>query len=158
MEKELKNELGKFLKLAKSKTFASLISIPKFNLDGSKEYSYKKGDWLYKDKYYGSVVDTGNERVFYKNKLIWSMAYRGGMFESKKDLSKKCFSFLKKCLLNIPSEFPVRGPKIFNENNLIYENIWKGNLEDFIGEEKIFLGEEQIYFRNYIGGTGEPRI
>jgi len=157
MELKTKENFAIFLQVAKRKTFASRISIPRFNADGSKEYIYHEGDWLYRDKYFGSVVDTGQELVFYRGRLIWSMSYRGGMIDSAKGLSKKCFSFLKKCLRNSPIEFPVRGPPHYNEGDLSYENIWKGNLEDFVGEEKIFLKKEQIYFRNYFGGTGEPK-
>ncbi len=158
MEEKTKEQLAKFLNVAKRKTFASVISIPRFNRDKSKEYIYQEGDWKYRDRYYGSEVDTGQELVFHNERLIWSMSYRGGMIDSKKNLSKKCFSFLKKCLRNAPIEFPIRGPPIFEEGNFRYENSWKGSLEDFVGEEKILLNGEQIYFRNYLGGSGEPRI
>lgn len=157
MEEKTKEQLAKFLQTAKKKTFASVIAIPKFNRDKSKEYTYQEGSWKYRDRYYGSEVDTGQELVFHNKRLIWSMSYRGGMLDSKNSLSKKCFSFLKKCLRNAPIEFPIRGPLIFKEGNFRYENSWQGSLEDFVGEEKIFLNGEQIYFRNYLGGSGEPR-
>jgi hypothetical protein len=157
MEKNIREQLSKFLQVAKRKTFASIISIPRFHKDKSKEYVYREKDWVYKDRYYGSEVDTGQELVFYNERLIWSMSYRGGMIDSRKNLSKKCFSFLKKCLRNSPKDFPVRGPSVFEENNFRYENSWEGDLEDFVGEEKIFLRGEQIYFRNYLGGSGDPR-
>lgn len=155
MQQKTKNTLAEFLQRAKRKTFASKISIPAFNKDGSKEYVYREGGWLYRDKYFGSLVDTGQEFVFYNDKLIWSMSYRGGMFEGYENLSRRCFSFLKKCLREIPFEFPVRGPQSYKEEDLLYENNWRGSLEDFVGEEKIFLDGRQIYFRNYLGGTGE---
>jgi hypothetical protein len=157
MEQKNKENLVKFLQKAKRKTFASKISIPSLNRDGSKQYVYREGDWLYRDKYFGSLIDTGQEVVFYKGRLIWSMSYRGGMLKDYKTLSRKCFSFLKKCLRATPLEFPVRGPRRYEKRGLLYENNWKGNLEDFVGEEKIFLEENQIYFRNYLGGTGEPK-
>jgi hypothetical protein len=157
MEQKNKENLVKFLQKAKRKTFASKISIPSLNMDGSKQYVYREGDWLYQDKYFGSLIDTGQEVVFHKGRLIWSMSYRGGMLEDYKDLSRKCFSFLKKCLREAPVDFPVRGPQKYEEKDFLYENNWRGNLEDFVGEEKIFLGGNQIYFRNYLGGTGEPK-
>jgi|TARA_B100001971_G_scaffold182098_1_gene179213 hypothetical protein len=150
----IKEKLAKFLQKAKKRTFASRISISKRTKDGGKEYSYSEGEFVYKDKYFGSVVDTGQELVWHKNRLIWSMSYRGGMINNK-ELTNKCFSFLKKCLRKVPLEFPVRGPKDYKEGELRYENNWKGNLENFVGEEKIFCKEEQIYFRNYLGGMGK---
>jgi len=149
--------LTEFLQEAKKKTFASKISLPKLNPDKSKEYIYKKGNFKYKDTYFGSVIDTGQELVFYKGNLIWSMAYRGGMILGKEAFSKKCFSFLKRCLRKTPKEFPVRGPKFYKEKEFKYENIWKGDLENFTGQEKIFLKGEQIYFRDYLGGMGAPK-
>ena len=150
--------LAKFLQKSKRKTFASATTIPKFRLDGSKEYFYKEGNLTYRGKYFGSLVDTGQELVFHKNKLVWSMSYRGGMVLGKEDLSKKCFSFLKKCLRKAPLFFPVRGPTSYREGVFRYENSWKGDLEGFIGEEKIFYEGEQIYFRDYLGGTGSSKI
>ena len=149
--------LAKFLQKAKKKTFASIVTLPRICLDGGKEYIYKEKDLVYKDKYFGSVVDTGQELLYHKKRLVWSMVYRGGMISGKENLSKKCFSFLKKCLRKIPLKFPVRGQPFYEEGDFKYENYWKGNLEDFVGEEKIFWKGKQIYFRNYLGGTGEPR-
>jgi len=149
--------LEKFLQKAKRKTFASVIVFPRTNLNKSKEYVYKDGDWIYKDKYFGSIVDTGQELVFYKERLVWSMSYRGGMIAGKENLSRNCFSFLKECLRNAPLEFPVRGPNHYGKGDFKYENSWKGNLEDFVGEEMIYFKGEQIYFRNYLGGMGKPR-
>lgn len=157
MEPKNKDILAKFLQKAKRKTFASKLSIPRLNRDGSKEYVYRDGDWLYKDRYFGSLVDTGQEVVFHKGRLVWSMSYRGGMFNNYKNLSKRCFSFLKKCLMEAPIEFPIRGPPRYNYGELLYENHWKGSLDDFVGEERISLRGNQIYFRNYLGGTGEPK-
>ena len=76
-------DLKEFLQRAKRKTFASVITIPRISLDKSKEYFYKEKDRIYKDKYFGSIIDTGQELVFYREKLIWSMSYRGGMIKGK---------------------------------------------------------------------------
>ena len=154
---EKMNNLTKFLQKAKKRTFASKIARPTTNLNGSKEYKYQEGDLIYRDCYFGSTVDTGQELVFKKNKLIWSMSYRGGMIQGSEKMARTCFSFLKKCLRNFPPNFPVRGPSRKEEGDFKYKNNWDGDLEDFVGEEKIFWKGKQIYFRNYIGGVGKPR-
>src|SRR3989338_9901782 len=106
--------LRKFLRKAKKKTFASRISIPKLNPDSSKEYKYTEGGFIYLDKYYGSLIDTGQEQVWHNKNLLWSMSYRGGML-CEENFSRQCFSFLKKCLRDPPLEFPARGPREYRE-------------------------------------------
>ena len=148
-------QLREFLQIAKKKTFASRISIPKPKKKGEREYSYKNGDFLYIDRYYGSELDNGQELVFYKNKLIWSMSYRGGMLSGYRNIARQCFSFLKKCLRDAPLDFPVRGPKECLGKKFKYVNNWTGDITDFTGEEKMYLNGTQIYFRDYLGGSSE---
>jgi len=145
-------QLAPFLEKAKKKTFASRFSIPKQTPDGGKEYSYQENDFLYKDKYFGSIIDTGQELVFYKGDLIWFMSYHGGMLANQNNLSKKCFSFLKKCLRDSLKDFPVRGKSFKKKRDFTYKNCWKGDLKEFVGKEKIFFKGKNIYFRNYLGG------
>jgi len=47
------DQLKEFLQKAKKKTYASKVSVAKKTKDGGKEYIYKEGDYLYKDKYSG---------------------------------------------------------------------------------------------------------
>ncbi len=141
-----------FLKRAKRKTFASKIVKPTKTKDKGLGYSYEERTFLYKDKYFGYFIDTGQEMVWDKGIPEWSMSYRGGMIEGHENLSKKCFSFLKECLQKMPRDFPVRGPKNYEKGDFKYENSWKGNINSFFGEEKISWRGTQIYFRNYLGG------
>jgi len=141
-----------FLQRAKKATFASKTARPIKTKDNGLEYSYEERPFLYKDKYFGYFTDTGQEIVWNNGIPIWSMSYRGGML-SNEELSSRCFSFLKRCLQKFPSDFPVRGPKNYEEREFKYENKWNGNINSFFGEEKIFWNEKQIYFRNYLGGT-----
>lgn len=147
----INKETVKFIQKAKKDTFASKTAKPTKTKDNGLEYTYEEKPLLYKDKYFGYFTDTGQETVWYKETPIWSMSYRGGML-SHKDLSKRCFSFLKQCLQKFPKDFPVRGPKNYKEGDFRYENIWEGDINNFFGEEKIFWEEEQVYFRNYLGG------
>ena len=151
VKKMINEEITKFIQRAKKATFASAIAKPTRTKDNGLEYTYEERPFLYKDKYFGYFTDAGQEIVWNNGTPIWSMSYRGGML-SHEDLSKKCFSFLKRCLQKFPKDFPVRGPENYEEGDFKYENEWKGDINSFFGEEKIFWKEEQIYFRNYLGG------
>ena len=145
-------KLLKFIAKAKKQTYASETSKEKKTKDGGKHYIVKQGDYTYTDIYFGNLVDCGQERVYYKGKIIWLMVYRGGMCKGFEDFSKPAFTFLKKCMRKIPKNFPARGPKKLTQGKFRYENIWKGNIKGFVGEENIYYNNKQVCFRNYIGG------
>lgn len=140
-----------FIAKSKRQTYASEKAKAKRTSDGGKTYTVKKGDLKYTDTYFGNLVDCGQERVYHKGKVVWVMAYRGGMIE-KDELSEEAFGFLKKCISNTPKQFPARGPKKMKQGKYTYENKWKGDIWGFVGEENIYFEGKQICFRNYIGG------
>ncbi len=144
-------QLLSFLKEAKKTTFASEDSKPIRISDNCNYYIYEKHDFKYLDRYYGELIDIGQEIVWYKNIPKWGMSYYGGII-SNYDLSEICFSFLKRCLKQLPNEFPIRGPRLFVEENFRYVNSWNGFIENFKGEERIFYNNSILYLRKYIGG------
>lgn len=148
----MKRELIDFIANAKKDAYASSDSKPITTKDGGKTYRIKKGDYIYEDTYFGNLIDSGQERVYYKGKVIWVMAYRGGIYEKYEGLSGIAFNFLKKCISKMPKDFPARGPNKFVEGDFVYENNWEGNIEGFIGEENIYFKGDKICFRNYLGG------
>ena len=147
----MKPELLRFIIKAKKKGYASTTSIWKKTKDGGKACKVKQGDYIYTDTYFGNIIDSGQERVYHKGKVIWMMAYRGGILK-KPELSNKAFSFLKICISKAPKDFPARGPKTHKKGKFRYENKWKGNIDGFVGEENIYYNNEKICFRHYLGG------
>ena len=145
-------KIVKFIAKAKKQAYASTSSKPKKTKDGGKTYSIREGNLLYTDTYFGNIIDSGQERVYYRGKVIWVMAYRGGIFDKYQFMHQEAFNFLKKCISRMPKDFPARGPRSFKEGKFRYENKWKGNLEGFVGEENIYFDKNKICFRNYVGG------
>jgi hypothetical protein len=144
-------ELIEFLVEAKINTYASEKPLKKKLSDGSKELVYKKGEFIYRDRYFGFNSFTGQEVVFEGKKAIWLMNYQGEIL-SKVISTKEIYDFLKKVLRQVPKEYPFRGPKKFNDGNLSYENKGKGKIERFKGTEKIFYKGKLIYELIYHGG------
>jgi hypothetical protein len=144
--------LIEFLAEAKKQAYASDKIKPKKTKDGSISYSVKKGDLLYTDIYFGNIIDCGQERLYLKGKVVWLMAYRGGIYQEYQKLSEKAFAFLKKCLSKIPKNFPARGPRYKKIGPFEYKNKWQGKIEGFVGEENIYFKGKKICFRNYLGG------
>ncbi|MBU2104797.1 MAG: hypothetical protein KKF67_03420 [Nanoarchaeota archaeon] len=143
-------ELIDFIAYAKKKGYADPNSVWKKTKDGGEKCEVKKGDFNYDDTYFGGITDSGQERVSYKGKVVWIMAYRGGSLNE--NLSDEAFNFLKECINKIPKDFPARGPKKVTKGKWVYENKWEGNILGFVGRENIFYGNKKICFRNYLGG------
>lgn len=148
----MNRELLRFIAKAKKQAYASGTSKPKKTKDGGKTYIIKEGNYKYSDTYFGNLVDSGQERVYYKGKVIWTMAYRGGIYEKYEKMSGEAYNFLKKCISKIPKSFPARGPKKVIIGKFKYKNNWEGNINGFIGRENIYYKGNKICFRNYLGG------
>jgi hypothetical protein len=148
----LDKRITQFIAKAKKQAYASTDSKPKKTKDGGKTYSIREENLLYTDTYFGNIIDSGQERVYYKGQVIWVMAYRGGIFDQYQHLHQEAFAFLKKCMSKIPKQFPARGPKSVKIGKFRYENKWTGNIEGFVGEENIYYDGNKICFRNYVGG------
>jgi len=143
-------ELLGFIAYAKKKGYANPSSTWKKIKGGGERCIIKKGYFTYADTYFGGLVDSGQEIISYKNRVVWIMAYRGGSLNES--LSEKAFNFLKECIGKIPKAFPARGPKKFTRGKWEYQNRWKGNIWGFVGEEYIYYNGKKVCFRNYLGG------
>ncbi len=146
------DQLKEFLVEAKKNTYASdspnIVAKP--YLESSKQFQFSNGKYLYQDIYFGTEKFSGMEIVYDENVPIWTMVYSGGV-DYPMDL-KEVYSFLKRALRNISFDFPARGPRIFREGHLTYENNYEGSIERFHGEEYILLNETEVYRLSYYGG------
>lgn len=119
--------------------------------DGSTSIVLEKDNWKFHDNYFGGEPYGGREVVFYEHKPVWIMVYYGNVDASLSDLAP-VYGFLKKALALVPDEAPYRGPAVFIEDDFRYENKWNGSLDDFSGEEIIYLENRKIYSARYGGG------
>lgn len=150
-------KLSEFLVKAKTNTYASNSTNIESQRLGFKELEYQdeKNNFYYRDSYSGYYAFSGQEVVYFQNKIVWIMSYNGGMlkkFHNNLLITLQTYSFLKKALLLVEEEKPFRGPKKFEKGDFKYTNESEGDISNFKGTEKIFLKEEKIYEVNYIGG------
>lgn len=120
--------------------------------NGSTSIVYKEKDWKMHDNFFGGEPFGGRLVVFYKKQPVWMMVYYGYILDNNKLPVEKVYQFLQKSLLKTPKFFPLRGPKKFIESEFIYENLWQGEINQFTGKEKIYIGKNKIYNANYLGG------
>jgi hypothetical protein len=120
--------------------------------DGSTSIVHQEKDWEMHDNFFGGEPFGGRLVVFYKKNPVWMMVYYGYILDNNKLPIEKVYKFLQKSLVKTPKNFPIRGPKKFIENEFIYKNSWQGKINQFTGEERIFVNNEEIYQANYLGG------
>lgn len=118
--------------------------------DGSTTIPYRKGDWKMHDNFFGGEPYGGRLVVFFKNKPVWIMVYYGWVVEGVE--ADSVYTVLRGALSKMPDDVPFRGPKEFKEDNFMYRNYWKGDVERYSGEEKIFKSKKLVYKANYLGG------
>jgi len=148
-------ELEKFLYDANANGYGGDAKEVEAQRPGFTELEYRSGDWYFRDSYVGSYFAPGQEFVYFKDKPLWAMAYAGGMkfaYHGQQDLAKETFTFLKKALLAMDPKKPFRGPAEFSEGEWRYVSSLKGDIKDFVGNEKIYKNDALMFEQNFIGG------
>lgn len=144
-------ELAQFLVKAKQNTYASGGEGIK-GLDKSKNFRFKEGEYVYRDRYFGSERFGGEEVVWLKEEPIWLMNYYGGIIKKIID-STTVFAFLRKALSQVSSDRPFRGPNSYEEGDFEYKNSSAGDMKWFKGTEVILYQGETVYRLVYVGGV-----
>ena len=140
-----------FLNKAKKNTYALSGEKGENRLsDGAKEFTFKKGSFYYRDRYYGFDPFVGEELVFYNKKPIWVMNYSGRCI-SKNVSSKEIYDFLKKCLKRVNAKTLYRGPLEYKIGDFLYKNKVRGDSAYFSGNEYIYFKGKKVYELNYSG-------
>ena len=144
-------KLREFILKASRATYASgESSIKEKEQDGSTTIRYEDKEYRFHDNYFGGEPYGGREVVFLNNKPIWMMVYYG--FVDPLVKAGDIYSFLMASLSNSTVEIPYRGPGLFEEGDLRYENKFIGDTKKFSGTEKIYKGDICVYEASYLGG------
>ena len=123
--------------------------------NGSTDIVFEKGPWLFNDNYFGGEPFGGREVIFFDQQPVFLMVYYGRLSGPDLD-ADTVYAFMRRALQAFPADHPFRGPREWAEmvdgRELRYENGWQGEIDDFSGEEKIFLDGQQVYAARYAGG------
>jgi len=138
--------LRKFLKEANKATYANkearkvASSRPK-----SCDYHFEKGNLIYHDTYFGARDFIGEEIVYENEQPAWGANYFGFILDEKVS-EKDVYDFLRRALMyEYDDHIPVRGPTKFSDGAWSYEFTTNGTLENFSGQEQIFLNTNIVY-------------
>lgn len=123
--------------------------------DGSTTIPFEKGAWRSRDNFFGGEPYGGRTIVFYQGKPYWMMVYYGRVEEGVE--TDPVYAVLRNALMQIPEDYPFRGPQEYQEGDYTYTNNWQGEVDRFSGEERITQGDKLIYKANYLGGLVDQR-
>lgn len=119
--------------------------------DGGKRLTYRAGELLYKDIYYGNDPFMGEELVFKNGVAIWGMNYYGLVLDPSAPAGE-VYRFLQQAMRQVGAERPFRGPDRLQDGDWEYRDASQGDLERFSGEENILYRGRLVYRLTYHGG------
>jgi hypothetical protein len=119
--------------------------------DGTRELSYREGDFFYRDRYFGFNPFVGEEVVWEKDKVIWAMNYYGAVTDESVP-SADVYKVLQRAMQRVAAKRPFRGPSEYREGDFAYHDQSEGSVDSFSGEEVIYFQGRQVYSLKYHGG------
>lgn len=156
------NLLIGFLILAKKETYASGGYLDTSSRLGSNDYNYEEviesEKMIYHDTYFGGIKFMGEEVVYRgTNMPKWGMNYRGITLDDS--LSEDMMDKILRPALSLVGEdnsvLPLRGPSKYQNGDYLYTFSSKGDMTQFIGEEKVYKNNKLIYKLDCHGGLIE---
>jgi len=149
-------DLGHFLVVAKSHTYAGGGDVVQL-ADGSKELTYRQGEWCYRDRYVGFDPFAGGEIVRLSGSAVWAMNYYGrtliDLHTADAVSATDIYTFLQRAMREITVDRPYRGPTCFREGDFDYTDVSCGDLDAFTGVETILYRNREVYHLEYHGGN-----
>jgi hypothetical protein len=146
--------LKEFITEARANTYAANNS-PADNprLLGSVQLDFQKGNLFYRDVYFsGNKRFIGQEIIYQDSKPVWGMNYIGD------EIGKLETSFLKDSLFRLAGKCRLGQNCEFEKREFKYEDLGQGSLDDFFGQEKIFVSGKSIYKLDYKGGLISDKL
>jgi hypothetical protein len=110
----------------------------------SEDYHYEKGNLTYHDTYFGGRNFIGEEIVYKDGEPVWGMNYYGFIIDPNMN-EGDIYVFLRKALMQVGSDIPVRGPQSFSDGDWSYAFNSDGGFEHLSGQEEIFHKGAVVY-------------
>lgn len=144
------NEILYFLLTARTKTYAGNGGKVEPALAGSKQLEYTEGEYLYRDIYYvGANVFLGIETIYFQNKPIWSMVYRGDWNDIT---DEEVANFLPSALIANAQTARTNQRVEWTKDNYRYLCEGEGELANFSGTETVFKDGQSVHRVVYYSG------
>jgi hypothetical protein len=123
---------------------------------GSHDISYDRGSWRYLDSYFGGTDFLGQEIVWCEQEAVWAMNYYGHILEPSLIDAGVAGVVVKKARAALYREGRFLGDFGYSAGKRRFESASTGDIERFLGVERIFTGGVEAYRLQFHGGLIRP--
>ncbi len=119
---------------------------------GSHDLTFARGDWSYRDSYFGGTDFLGQETVWLKGEPVWAMNYYGYILRPELIDAVRAGATIKAALSALYAEGRFLGGFDFEGPHGLYQDRTEGDATHFHGTETISVGGRLAYRLDYFGG------
>lgn len=148
--------LEQFIIKAKAATYVGGGNHVVSSRTNSHDLVFIDGNLKYLDSYYGGTDFVGQEAVWENDTPVWAMNYYGRILDPTLVDAGRAAKVIRSALSTLYQEGRFLGEFNFAVDGYTYEDRNDGTYKQFVGVEKIFVQEKQVYQLNYHGGIIIP--
>lgn len=119
---------------------------------GAKDLTHGRGEWSYRDSYFGGTDFLGQESVWFQGRAVWAMNYYGYITRPELIDASRAGDTIKAALSEMYGEGRFLGGFEWTGPHGIYRDSSTGDAAHFHGRESISVAGTEAYALDYFGG------
>ena len=148
--------LEAFIVEAKAQTYVGAGRSAAPSRSGAHDLVYIRGDWIYRDSYFGGTDFIGQETVWHENEPVWSMVYHGFILVPDVIDARRAGETIRSALTEMYKSGRFLGGFEWTGPFGRYVDLSTGDVFRFQGREHIETDGVEAYALNYSGGLIIP--
>jgi hypothetical protein len=149
-------KLHRFIIRAKKSTYVAGGAKDAASRPGSHDLSFRDGDWIYRDSYFGGTDFMGQETVWLKDEPVWSMIYYGYILRPDLIDGDRAAQTLRAALSGEHAQGRLLDNFEWSGPDGHFRISSEGTIEHFKGRETITVDNTVSYALDYMGGLVKP--
>jgi hypothetical protein len=146
------DELERFIIAAKAACYVGDGAAATASRLGSHDLVFERGDWSYRDSYFGGTEFIGQEVVWWRDEAVWAMNYCGRVLRDDLIDGSRAGNVIKQALSGMYAEGRFLGGWTFVYGDYLYTDENEGDVSAFHGQEVIKHDDVVCYELRYHGG------
>lgn len=123
---------------------------------GSHDVGHVRDEWAYLDSYFGGTDFLGQEVVWRKGEPVWAMNYYGRILDPLEIDGERAGMVIRASLPRMYAQGRFLDGFVHEVAGYRYADESAGDPASFIGIERIFRGDREVYRLDYHGGMIVP--